>query len=103
MRREDLELGDIMVVETAWLGRPTVHYVLTEVKGKRYFCSFYGDVNCGDKPAGWYNAEGELPDGCILVARPTHPNNVFSRDYFKCFDILYKRDDAEDFLDQRSL
>lgn len=109
MRREELELGDIVVVETAWLGRPTVHYVLTEVKGKRCFCSFYGDVNCGDKPAGWYEAEGELPDGCILVARPTHPHNAFSRDYFgydswdelrehPYFEILFKREDAESFL-----
>lgn len=107
LKRDDLRVGDIVVVETAWLGRPTVHYIMTELNGQRILCAFHGDVNCGERPSGWYEAKGELPSGTILVARPTHPYNVFSREYFKkdswndnpWFEILYKRDDAEDFLD----
>lgn len=107
MKREELKIGDIIVVECAWLGRPTVHYVLTEVKGQRVFCSFFGDVNCGDRPAGWYEAEGDIKDEIILVARPNRPQVAFSRNYFHKpsysdmpdFEILYKREDAEQFLD----
>ena len=108
MKRNELKIGDIIVVETAWLGRPTVHYVLTEVNGEKIFCSFFGDVNCGDTPAGWlgYNDDG-LPSGCILVARPKEAYSAFSRDYFgksfgdwgePIFDILYKREDCEKYL-----
>lgn len=111
MKREDLQIGDIVVVETSWFDRPTVHYVVTEVNNTRYLVSFYGDVNCGDRPAGFYDLDGgDLPHGTILVARPTHPHWAFGRNYFyqeeymnetprPYFEILYKREDAEKYLD----
>jgi len=96
MKRTDLRVGDIVVVKDVFLGdRPTCHYIVTEVNGKKVLSSFYGDVNCGPFPCGWLMyGEEELPYGTILIARPKHPYGVFSRQYDneEWFEILYKEE-----------
>lgn len=102
MKLSELHLGDIIVIDYSWFGRPTIHYVVTEVKGERLLCAFHGDINHGDRPRGWLEInDSNIPDGTILVARPNHPYVAFSREYFKkdiCdkeppFEILYVKDE----------
>ncbi|MDV3429121.1 MAG: hypothetical protein LIR50_19185 [Bacillota bacterium] len=96
MKVNELRVGDIVVVNNSYMGRPTCHYIVIEVNGEKYLSSFYGDVNCGPYACGWYEYnDNELPFGTILVARPKFQYGVFSRQYDnkEWFEILYKNEE----------
>ena len=68
-------------------GRPTVYYVVIG----EYMISFDGDVNCGERPMGWYythetgSNDNELPMECVKVYRPKHITHTFIMAHFHSF------------------
>jgi hypothetical protein len=95
MKLGELKNFDIVVVETRWLGRPTVYYVV--IGDKMVSCK--GDVNgTGDsRPAGWYdrtNLEDDLPYGTIKVYRPKWFGDTFNGDFENesLYDCIYSRE-----------
>ena len=97
MKRNELRVGDIVVCDYSWLGRPTVYYVvLGETTIGNIMVSFDGDVNCGDRPSGWYPInDNNLPSECIRVYRPTWIGNTFNGDFDneEHYECLYRKDD----------
>ena len=92
MKKSELRNCDIVVCDYSWLGRPTVYYVVIG----DVMVSFNGDVNCGDRPMGWYEVnDDELPMDCVKVYRPKHITNTFNGDFENedIYECIYEKVD----------
>lgn len=97
MKRTDLKNCDIVVCDYSWFGRPTVYYVVIG----EYMISFDGDVNCGERPMGWYythetgSNDNELPMECVKVYRPKHITHTFNGDFDneEYYECIYEKID----------
>lgn len=94
MKRTDLRNCDIVVCDYTWMGRPVVYYVVIG----EIMVSFNGDVNCGDRPQGFYFInDDELPMECVKVYRPKHFTNTFNADFENedVYECIYSNEEEE--------
>ena len=99
MKVKDLRNGDIIAVETRWLGRPDVYYVVMENVSsyKRVAVAIKGNVNCEPLPSGWYDfsdGDRELPSGTFKVLRPKWFGNAFRGDFDneEEYEVIFSRE-----------
>jgi hypothetical protein len=91
MKRNELQVGDIVICDYSWLGRPMVYYVVLG----QVMVSFKGDVNCGNRPAGWCEInDDQLPFETVKVYRPKWFGDTFNGDFENesLYECIYSKE-----------